>query len=121
MGHIEGMAEARRALDQLNDHVQKLVAKTALREGQAVIAAEVERRAPVSSRPGNPTPGSLRRSIRKMPVRLTKRGAITSIRVDDVAAVPNEYGTSKMTAQPFFRPGVDAKREEAGRAIAEEI
>lgn len=32
-----------------------------------------------------------------------------------------EFGTSKMAARPFIRPAFDAKKDEAGRAVIEQI
>jgi hypothetical protein len=33
--------------------------------------------------------------------------------------VPNEFGRSKMAAQPFFKPAIDEGRDEAGGAMAD--
>jgi HK97 gp10 family phage protein len=32
-----------------------------------------------------------------------------------------EYGTSKMAAKPFIRPGFEAKKEQAGKAVIDKI
>lgn len=119
-GHIEGMKEARESLQQLNRHVQGLVGKVAVNAAADVFVDAITARAPVSDRPGNPTPGSLKRSIRKRSLRRTKNIARVEVIVDDVAAVPKEFGlaTRDYPAEPFARPAVDDNRERAARALA---
>lgn len=120
-GYIEGMKGAREALQQLDAHTQKVIGKRAVNAAADVFVAEIARRAPVSSRPSDPTPGSLKRSVRKRPSRSTKNLARAEVVADDVAAAPNEFGTSKMAAQPFMRPAVDSKREAAAQAVADSV
>ena len=122
-GHIEGMKEAREALQALGAHVERQVGKLAVNAAADVFIPEIRRRAPVSTIPTNPTPGSLKQSIGKKQSRSRKNLARVEIRADDVAAVPNELGLSRrdFPIQPFMRPAINAKREEAAQALADKI
>lgn len=117
-GRIEGFKECREALQELSRGVQGGIGKRSLRAPAGILVASVKMKAPVSTDPHNPTPGSLRASVKIGKATARKGGARLEILADDVAAVPNEFGTSKMTAQPFFRPGVDVAREAAAVAFA---
>lgn len=120
-GYVTGMKEAREALHQLEAAVQRQIGLSALNAAGDVFVGEIQRRAPVSARGRNPTPGSLKASVKKKASRSRKNLARIEIRADDVAAVPNELGTSKMPPHPFFRPGVDAKRGEAAQALGDKL
>lgn len=117
----EGMAEASKQMRELSKVVQNRVGKRSLRAPAELLARAVKAKAPVSSRSTNPTPGSLRDSVKVANARKEKGRPTVVILAEDVAAVPNEYGTSKMAAQPFFRPAVDANRMAAGQAMAEAL
>jgi HK97 gp10 family phage protein len=121
IGHIEGMKEAREALQELSKGVQGGVGKRSLIAGAHIFIRSIKSKTQVSTRPGNPTPGSLRDATHIGKVSQRKGGARLEMINDDIASVPNEFGTHKMAAQPFFRPGVDAAREEAAGAVAEGI
>ena len=116
--HITGMKGCRESLQQLSRAVQRGIGKRALQAPAGVIAAAVKSRAPVSGRGNNPSRGSLRDSVKVAAARAEKGRPTVVVLADDVAAVPNEFGTSSMAAQPFFRPAVDAVREQAGAAMA---
>lgn len=118
---MEGMGECLAALRELEKAAQNKIGKRALKAPATVIARAVQAKAPVSSRPTNPTPGSLKASVKVVSSRKEKGGPRIAVIADDVAAVPNEYGTSKMSPQPFFRPAVDTAREAAGQAMAEAL
>lgn len=115
------MKECREALQTLSKAVQRNVGKRALRAPAEVIARAVKARAPVSTRGNNPTKGSLRESVTVAASRAEKGRPTVVVLAADVAAVPNEFGTSKMAAQPFFRPAVDAAREQAGAVMADAL
>jgi hypothetical protein len=122
---LMGLKECREALQEMNKRTQKGLGSIALRRAANIIFGAVEARAPVSSRPDNPTPGSLKAS--GFVGKNSARGQLASIAVifSDPAAVPNEYGTTKMAAQPYFRPGVDASEAAAiaafESALTEEV
>ena len=108
---LEGYKECREALQILSKAVQRGVGTRALASAAEMGAGLVRAAAPVSTDPNNKTPGSLRDSVRVDKREKNQRGRPrVAIRADDVAAVPNEFGTSKMAAQPFFRPTIDANR-----------
>lgn len=126
---IEGFQEARETLQSLSKAVQKNAGRKALRVAAEIIASAVRANAAVSTDPNNKTPGSLRDSVtvsfsaksfsRARNQRRQRRGTTTvEVIADDVAAVPNEYGTTNMAAQPFFRPAVDSSTDRAGQAFA---
>ncbi len=112
------MKACREALAELDRLTQRNVGKRALRAPAEVIAGRVKANAPVSSRPGNKTPGSLRASVEvKSPTSSKGRARITIV-ADDVAAVPMEFGRTGQPARPFFRPAVDSASDAAGEAMA---
>ena len=115
------MKEAREALQELSRATQGNVGKRALQAPARVFVGRIKAKAQVSSRPSDPTPGSLRESVHIGKGSTRKGGARLELVADDIASVPNEFGTSKMAAQPFFRPGIDSAREEAAFAMAEAI
>lgn len=120
-GRIEGLRECREALQSLDRRVQTNVGKRALGAPADVFVAAIKQKAPVSDRPSNPTPASLRDSIVKTKPSSRRGRAEMAILAEDIAAVPNEYGTSKMAPQPFFRPAVDANRLPAAQAMASAV
>lgn len=115
---IEGFKECREALQELSKTVQRNVGRRALLAPAGVIAVAVKVKAPVSSDPRDPTPASLRESVQIVPEKSRGTAAQVAVVAEDEAAVPNEFGTTKMTAQPFFRPAVDGARAAAGAAFA---
>lgn len=124
LGQIEGMKEAREALQDLERRIRNQVGKRSLLNGPApVFVQSIKSKARVSSRSRDPTPGSLRDSVKAVNSRMEKGRPTVAILADDLAAVPNEYGLKHRNypAHPFFRPGIDAVREEAGLAMAEQL
>lgn len=108
-----GLKECREALQEMSKRAQRGLGAMALRKPAEIIKDAVQSRAPVSTRPSDPTKGSLKASGAVKKGRM--KGTLVSIAVifEDEAAVPNEYGTTKMGAQPFFRPAVDAVEPQA--------
>jgi HK97 gp10 family phage protein len=121
---LAGFRETREALQDLSKTVQRNVGRRALRVPAEIIADATRALAPVSSRPDNPTPGSLRASVSVVNAK-ARSGAAVAVLVEDPAAVPNEYGTSKMAAQPFMRPAINANEARCiaafGQAIKPEV
>jgi HK97 gp10 family phage protein len=118
---IEGFKECRETLQELSKTVQRNVGKRSILVPAGVIAAAIRAKAPVSSDPRDPTPGSLRDSVTVRPDKARKGVVSAVVLVEDPAAVPNEFGTHKMTANPFGRPAVDGARAAAGAAFAEAL
>lgn len=123
---LKGFKECREALHELTNRVQKNVGKRALMPAADVIRDEVAARAKVSPRAGNPTPGSLKAAPVVVPAK-SRGGPKVAVLVDDIAAVPKEFGlsTRNYPADPFFRPAIDAKSEEStrvfGSALKQEV
>lgn len=120
---MKGFKECREALQELTARVQKNVGKRALKPAAEVIRAEVASRAKVSSRPGNPTRGSLKAAPEVVVSKAGKSGPKMAVLVDDIAAVPKEFGlsTRDYPAEPFFRPAIDAKSDEAARVFGQAL
>jgi HK97 gp10 family phage protein len=119
---LKGFKECREALQDMPEMIQRLTVRGPLIEAARTIHKEVESRAPVSARPSNPTPGSLKAGGRARRHR-RGRGSLDTVAVQftDPAAVPNEYGTTKMAAQPYFRPAVDAVEAEVMARFGESL
>lgn len=118
---VKGMRECRESLQSMSRAIQRNVGKRSLQAPAGVLERAVKARAPVSGRASNPTRGSLRDSVKVAPARAERGRPTVVVIAEDIAAVPNEFGTSKMKAQPFFRPAVDGAREAAGAAMAEAL
>ena len=116
--YLSGMKECREALAELSRSMQTGVGKRALLETGKFFAGRISDLAPVSSRPNDPTPSSLKAAPKAVANRPKKGQPRVAIIVDDPAAVPNEFGLAHRDypARPFARPAVDANRE-AGAAI----
>lgn len=121
---ILGMKEARQKLQNLDAAVQRHIGLKGLNAAARLFAAEMSRRAKVSSRGRDPTRGSLKAAPKAGKARKTKRAMATvAIVIDDPAAVPQELGLARRNypAQPFARPAVDSKRDEAAQLLADTI
>lgn len=97
------------------DQVVGASLKDAVAAGAGVLVPEVETRAPkgetlqlVGSVGDEPSESSHNRAVHKVYVRR-------------YYALFQEYGTSKMAAQPFFRPAIDAKQGEIAEAVQAEV
>jgi HK97 gp10 family phage protein len=112
---LAGLQETREAMAEFTKGVQRNVGRRALLVPAHIIGANAQSRAPVSTRPDDPTPGSLRGSFQIGRGKGRQQMAVARVAIlfIDPAAVPIEYGTTKMAAQPFFRPAIDAKTPEA--------
>lgn len=120
---LVGMQETREAIAEFTKSVQRSVGRRALLIPAHIIGARAQSNAPVSTRPDDPTPGSLKASFQI--VRGTGRQNMALARVAilfvDPAAVPTEYGTTKMSAQPWFRPAIQAMTPAAQAAFETEL
>lgn len=118
---IDGMKECRESLQELSRSVQRGVGRRSLAAAAEIFKRRIEQRAPVGHRPSSPgdEPGGLKESIKVVTAR-ARRGddARIAILATDQASAHVEYGTHKMAAQPFFRPGIEDGRNEAGLAMA---
>jgi HK97 gp10 family phage protein len=89
-------------------------------QAAAIVEAEIAARAPVDT-------GVLVHSLdAKSERRQTSASATVQIERSgpdgtEHYAIFNEFGTSKMRAQPFFRPGIEAARGKVDALMAQEI
>ena len=120
-GDIEGLREAREALNELGRTVARNIGKRALVAPAELLVSRLKANTPVSNRRDDKTPGSLRDSTKHVVGKAEKGRPRRAVLIEDVAAVPNEFGTSKMKAQPYVRRTVDANREAAAAVLAEAI
>jgi len=117
--------------------IKARVYKTLL-QGSEIVAAEARRRAPVGTRPSRKgvSTGRLRRSIKTFSNANDKKRAIVRIAADypeqagirksktrkqaagskEYYAFAVEYGTRKMSAQPFLNPALEAKSSEVTKS-----
>jgi len=125
---VTGMDELLAALRELPARLEKNVIKGGLRAAAKILVVEAQRRCPVSDKKyaqqlskkgrasyiANVKPGFLRKNIRAKDVP-GKAGTVKIIvgwRAKAYYGVFVEYGTSKITAQPFLRPAFDTKKQE---------
>ena len=105
---LKGFAEALGAMQELSQRVQTGVGKRSLQVPAKMVAAAAKGRAPVSTDPYNPTPGSLRASVRVATHKGKKNSPSIAVVAADPAAVRTEYGRTNQPARPWFRPAADA-------------
>lgn len=135
---VKGLRELGQALALLDKDIQKRVARAATNAGAQVIKKLAAQKAPVSQPEVTPNvpPGYLRDSIivrrqRRPDRRLTSQHAVTvrhkGAKVLKDATNPyqvgifNEFGTVKMSPQPFMRPSFDQGKEAALQAITKRL
>lgn len=109
MDRISGMSELQSAISamtrDLSDHLPSIVLDCA-----KIIEAEIVSRAPMRT-------GALVENIDSSLASASERSASAIVQIENSAqggseqyAISQEYGTSKMSANPFFRPGVQAAK-----------
>lgn len=111
------MRECRQALQELSRAVQRNVGKRALKAAGEVWVQRQKATLPVSTSPSDKTPGSLRAAPEVASSRTEKGGPRVALLIDDIAAVPGEFGTSKMNAHLKVRATTDASRNEMAAAL----
>ena len=103
---IEGLDELEKQFDRLIDTSKKKVMQKALNAAAAPIKKEAKAKAPIKT-------GLLKKSIRSKQMKHTEKPSVgIFINMKAYYWYFLEYGTSKMSAQPFMRAAVDAKYEE---------
>ncbi|MDQ7790141.1 MAG: HK97 gp10 family phage protein [Clostridia bacterium] len=111
--YLEGVEKLQRDLQRLADSLPPNEVEPVLRKGATVITKEVKRN--ITGQFKRRT-GNLVRSAKTKKLRAYPNEPAPYISAIDRKVAPHahlhEFGTVKMPARPFFRPGVDAKREE---------
>lgn len=139
--HVKGMRELSEALRQLPQRIARNALRQSVAAGASVIRSDAKARAPMATAPpgpGQPLPGTLKRSI--LIRHLSERSGLTSQTY--VVGVRHgkryrkqgkkgnrsqdayywrwvEFGTVKMSARPFLRPAFEANKEKAVQVIGE--
>jgi len=114
-----GLAELSANIDALNKRLSAAIPEIVM-QAALVVEQEIRQRAPVDT-------GKL---VRSLDAKASRREASASATVQiersgpdgtEHYAIFNEFGTSKMRAQPFFRPGVEAARSRVDELMTQEI
>jgi len=116
IAYVEGADELNRALRQVGDRVTGLLLQQAAEKGAEIIAEEARRLAPRDT-------GALAEGIGVQPGRLQQGRAQMNIGPGKAEWYGElvEIGTEKMAAQPYLRPALDGKAEEAKDAVADAL
>lgn len=110
---IEGLQELNQEFNDLeNALTQEII--TALMRGGMIIETDAKRRCPVDT-------GRLRASLTTDVEREGKTTFVLKVGTNVEYASFVENGTSRMAAQPFLRPAVDAKAKDVVDEIRESI
>jgi len=125
---LRGLKEVREGLAEFSRTIARNVAARALMVPANIIADRAQANAPVSNRPSDPSPRSLKNSKRVVRGK-AGRGAMATVAIifQDDAAVPTEYGltTRDYPPQGWFRAAVDATNAQAqasfGSALTQEV
>jgi HK97 gp10 family phage protein len=114
---LKGLKEVREGLAEFSKTVARNVARRALMPAAEIIGDAAQAAAPVSDRAEQwkSTPGSLKASKQIKRGKADGQMATVAVTFTDPAAVPTEYGTTKMAARPWFRPAADRVE---GQAVA---
>lgn len=99
---LTGFREASAQLNNMKKSVARGVGRRALKAPAQILCDEMIARAAVLT-------SALRSSIKLVKERADRGRPRIGVIADDPAAVPNEFGTLDMNAQPFARPAKDAK------------
>lgn len=119
ISRLEGFKEAREALQALSRSVQRGALKRSLNAPADLLVKRLKERTPVSDDPYNKTPGSLRDGTKRVPARARKGTPRVAVVIEDIAAVPIEFGTSKMEAKPYVRDTTDNSRTAMAEVLGE--
>lgn len=118
LSRIEGFREASRQLNEMSKAAARGVGRRALLVPAAILRDEMKQRAPKLT-------GALEASIHIGKEKARKGRPQVNVTAGDISAVQNEFGNSDMTAQPFGRPSLDAKKQhmfdQFGEALKQEV
>ncbi|QAY77921.1 HK97-gp10 family putative phage morphogenesis protein [Sphingosinicella sp. BN140058] len=102
---IEGVRECSAALSSLSKGVARGVGRRALQVPADMLVTAVKKNAAAIR-----FTGALEESIEKRPERARRGRPQVQVRANDIAAIQDEFGNSRMAAQPFFRPAVESEK-----------
>jgi HK97 gp10 family phage protein len=119
MADLSGLSELSAAIAAANADLRNRLPEITL-GAAAIVEAEIASRAPRAT-------GALVASLDESEDS-RRNSASTTVQVDDSEqggvehyAIFQEYGTSKMPAHPFFRPGVEAARAKVEQMMISEL
>lgn len=115
MDNITGLAELQAALANLKADLSRQLPDIVV-EAAGTVKDEIQSRMHVDS-------GQLEQSLEVVNTH-RENSATATVQIDESGpeqnqhyAIYQEYGTSRMPAQPFFRPGVQAAKEEVAAKL----
>jgi len=114
--HIEGADELKRAMKKVGDRTSGLALRNAVEKGATVLKDEAVLRAPRKT-------GNLRDNIEVQAKRIQVGRVMYDIGVTAKAWYARfiEKGTKYIAAKPFLRPTLDTKKEDATKAVEDEL
>lgn len=126
LSRVTGLADARKLLRQLPVNVERRVLRAATRSGAVILKNAVRAAAPVGETPSKISAkwGHLRDNIRVIRLKRDVPKGSAMYRVDTASAPQGfwmEFGTSKQTARPWFRPAVDGAFAKAVARMKEQL
>jgi len=119
---IKGAKELEKVIRMLPRKMGEDVLVRATRSGATIVKNEIKKRAPVGKGPAHPKYGRLKNNIKT--TKIKQRGGAATIAVHTGKAYWGsflEFGTSKMSARPFFRPAFDSRWPKALDKIGERL
>lgn len=108
---IEGFDELVKALAKFPDDAAEVMASSVM-QGALIVQDDAKVRCPVDT-------GTLKRSIHSEFEEQTPNSASAVVGTDVEYGKYVEFGTSRMSAQPYLRPAVDENREAIEKAITD--
>ena len=115
---IDGLKDLQKDFEKLTKGFEPKQIEEASLESAEIIRADAERRAP-----RGPT-GNLKKAQIKKPLKRGNNVASAIAAVDRKKAFYAgfvEFGTSRMAAQPYFRPAVESKGDAAAKHFREKL
>jgi hypothetical protein len=119
--HLEGMGGCLAALKDLTKRVESNVGKRALRTTAQDLADRHKATLPVSDSPHDKTRGSLKASPTVASAKGRKGRPAVAMIIEDPAAAPGEFGTSKMPAHLKVRATTDAMRSQLAGTLGDAL
>ena len=110
---VEGIKELQAKFKVLDVSIQNIMSQ-AVSQGAAVVERDAKQRVRVRT-------GRLRNSIREMKQTKTASRVESQVGTDVEYGPANEFGSARLSAQPFLRPAIDNNEAEIVAAVEQAI
>ena len=112
---LEGMQELLNRLEEMGKEGKK-IENAALKKAGEVLQEEIQKEAPTDS-------GNLKDNIEVGKIKKNKEGSYVQVGTNDKSWYGKfvEFGTTKMSANPFMSRAYQSKKEEIQETIADEV